>query len=371
MGKFLFAIKWFLLLIAAAIVLFICIIFIARIKNAIKIKIVSKVGIQENSYVEIGGIKQYLQIRGENTNNPIIFFLHGGPGNPNAFFSPYYQKSLEEDFTFVNWDQRGSGRTFFENPDMNFETDLSPDILLNDIDEIIDYLTDRFKQSKIILMGHSWGTVLGSKYCLKYPDKVSVYIGIGQSIDVLKGEEFAVKKAIDMAQVDDQKKMQDIWDKVSQQKDVNMDFFMDFLELRKLSAKYLTCKSEMSLVKLLWLYFTSSEMSRKDLKFFFMNSNLENRIKYAAMLDEYVFFNFDLNEYPKNYQVPVYFISGECDWMPPHIMLEDYLESITAPDKGLFLIEKAGHLPFLDNPEVFCDVVRDLLKVRLDIGEKM
>ncbi|MGF7060665.1 alpha/beta fold hydrolase [Brassicibacter mesophilus] len=372
MENVLYLIRGLIISIAILIALIICIIFIARLINSNKIKIISKNGVQQNLYVEIGEIKQYIQIRGENENNPIILFLHGGPCNPNAYIAPYYQKALEQDYTFVNWDQRGSGRTFFENPNMNFETDISPDILINDIDEIVSYLTNRFGQNKIILMGHSWGTVLGTQYCLKYPEKVSAYIGIGQNINAMKGEELAVKTAIDMAQSDGKieyiKELHDTWNKVSQQKNINLEFMTNFIEMRKLIAQYLTCNEEMSLVKIMWLYLTSSEMSLRDLKFFLKNSNLKNRFQYAVMLDEYVFYNFDLNEYSKNYQVPVYFISGDSDCIPPHIMIEEYFNSIIAPDKEIFLIEKAGHLPFLDNPEAFCNVVGEILKVRLNIS---
>ncbi|GKX29480.1 proline iminopeptidase [Vallitalea longa] len=372
MENVLYLVRGLVISILILIVIIICIIFIARRINANRIKITTENGMQQNLYVEIGKIKQYLQIRGKDKNNPIILFLHGGPGNPNAYIAPYYQKTLEKSFTFVNWDQRGSGRTFFENPHMNYKTDISPEIMINDIDEIISYLSNRFGQKKIILMGHSWGTVLGTQYCLKYPDKISAYIGIGQSINAMKGEELAFKTAIDMAQSDSKieyiNNLQDTWNKISRQKNVNKEFMMDFIKMRKLIAQYLTCSDEMSPIKTMWLYFTSSEMSLRDLKFLLKNSNLDNRFKYGVMLDEYVFFHFDINEYPKNYQVPVYFISGDSDCIPPHIMIEEYFNSITAPDKKMFLIKKAGHLPFLDNPKDFCEVVEEILKGRLNIN---
>lgn len=164
------------------------------------------------------------------------------------------------------------------------------------------------------------------------------------------------------------KELQDIWNKVSQQKNISLEFTMNFIELRKLTARYLACNEEMSLVKTIWLCLTSSEMSLRDLKFFLKNSNLKNRFQYAVKLDEYMFYSFDLNEHSKNYQIPVYFISGDSDCITPHIMIEEYFNSITAPDKEIFLIEKAGHLPFLDNSKAFCNVLGEIIKGRLNIS---
>lgn len=348
------------------IIVLVALIFCIRTINAKKNKITSENGIQQNLYVDIGKIQQYLQIRGEDDNNPVILFLHGGPCNPNAYIAPYYQKSLEKNFTIVNWDQRGCGRTFYANPDMDYNKEISINILINDIDEIVTYLSSRFRQEKVIIMGHSWGTVLGTQYCLKYPEKVNAYIGIGQCISVMKGEELAVNKAIDTAQannnIQDLKKMKDLWKAVSQQKKMSLEFVTDFITMRKLIAKYLSCNDDMPLFKTMWLYLTSSEMSLTDIKFFFKINNFKNRLKYASMLDEYVFYEFDLQQYSSDYQVPVYFISGESDCIPPLTVVEEYLDSITAPDKGMFLVEKAGHIPFLDNAEAFCGIVLKILK---------
>ncbi len=62
--------------------------------------------------VEIGGIDQYIMIRGRNINNPILLFLHGGPGYSQISYARKYQEELEDGFIVVNWDQRGSGKSF-------------------------------------------------------------------------------------------------------------------------------------------------------------------------------------------------------------------------------------------------------------------
>ena len=144
-----------LIMVAFLILCFLSIVIIGilRIRNANKSKINTDNGIQENIYVEIGGIEQYLQIRGEDKDNPVILWLHGGPGFPLTYLSYYYQTGLEDDYTIVCWEQRGCGRTYYRNEPTE---DVSVDILLSDMDELIDYLRERFGEERIIIIGQSY-----------------------------------------------------------------------------------------------------------------------------------------------------------------------------------------------------------------------
>lgn len=177
------------LLIALLIVFF-------RIRNSLQSKIDADMGIQENIYITIGGIEQYVQIRGENRNNPIILWLHGGPGFPLTYLTYYYQAALEKDYTVVCWEQRGCGRTFYRNEENG---NLTIEQLLVDTDNVIDYLRERFGQEKIIIIGQSWGTVLGMDYINIHPEKVAAYIGVGQVTDFSQGKIYAADNAVQMA----------------------------------------------------------------------------------------------------------------------------------------------------------------------------
>ena len=141
----------FFVLCAIVLLTFLTIVFF-RIHNSLESKIDTDLGTQENIYVTIGGIEQYLQIRGEDRNNPVILWLHGGPGFPLTYLTYYYQTALEKDYTIVCWEQRGCGRTFYRNKGDN---NLAIEQLLADTDEIIDYLRGRFGKDKIIIMGQS------------------------------------------------------------------------------------------------------------------------------------------------------------------------------------------------------------------------
>lgn len=147
-----------------------------------KYRILSSNGIDEKLFVNINGQNQYVFIRGKDVNNPIILNLHGGPANPDAFFTYEFAKEISEDFTYVSWDQRGCGRTYYKNRNIDSKNDtVDFEQALKDVDELVKYLCTRFKKDKVIIMGHSYGSLLGVSYVSKYPERVERYIGIGQS----------------------------------------------------------------------------------------------------------------------------------------------------------------------------------------------
>ena len=115
--------------------------------------------INEQAFVQIGGIDQWISIRGQNRDNPVILVLHGGPGVSNAPFAPAFIP-WEEDFTVVEWDQRGAGRTFGRNGAQLTGT-LSIDRLTQDGIELTQHLRSRLKKDKVILFALSFGSVIG------------------------------------------------------------------------------------------------------------------------------------------------------------------------------------------------------------------
>jgi proline iminopeptidase len=144
-------------------------------------------GIDDHEAVEIGGIKQWISVRGTNPDNPILLFLHGGPGSPMMAESWTFQRPWEDFFTVVQWDQRGAGQTFSQagrKPDPK----LSIDQMQQDAEQLIVYLEHRYHKRKIFLLGHSWGSVLGMRVAQHRPDLLFAYIGVGQVVNVIKNE---------------------------------------------------------------------------------------------------------------------------------------------------------------------------------------
>lgn len=355
------------LVLVISIVLLIVFLVVSKIVHINKSNIVTEKGIQEAKYIELGGIKQYVQIRGENVDNPIIVFLHGGPGVPMTFLSYYYQRALEDDYTIVNWEQRGCGRTYYENIDNN-KSQLSTENLINDLDELVDYLRFRFNKNKIIIMGHSWGTVLGTRYIKEKPEKVDMYIGISQIINFKDSKILAAEKSIELAKEKNDvdfvneisrrlEKFKNDYENTSNIKGIDLD---NYSKLVQLNLKYTMSGKEMGALKQSFLFMTSPDVNMKDFKWSFMGT--EKLFDLEEPLMNSLFFDFDLNNEDANYEVPVYFISGDSDWTIPYVETENYYKRVQAPKKSMVIVKDAGHAVMLDNRDEFCKSIKNILK---------
>ncbi len=162
-------------------------------------RIVAPEGIQETWKARIGDIDQWINVRGQDRGNPVILFVHGGPASPLTPTLWEFQRPLEEYFTVVNYDQRGAGKTFLANdPDKVADT-LHIDRYIDDAIEVAEYVRKRYGKDKVILMGHSWGTVVGMGAALRRPELFHVYVGIGQVINVRDNERISFEYGLAQA----------------------------------------------------------------------------------------------------------------------------------------------------------------------------
>ncbi len=156
-------------------------------------------GVQENYKVKIGGIDQWVYVRGQDRRNPIILFVHGGPASPMAPAMWMFQRPIEEYFTVVNWDQRASGKTFLETDPETISGSIKVKNYVADAIELAEYINKRYHSKKVILVGHSWGTVVGFKAALTRPDLFFAYVGIGQVINTKDNERLSFEYALSQA----------------------------------------------------------------------------------------------------------------------------------------------------------------------------
>lgn len=351
--------------IIAVIILALLSVFVSRLINSNKNKIDTQNGIQESTYIDIDGMKQYIQIRGENTENPVMIFIHGGPASPMGYVSAYYQKELESELTIINYDQRGCGRTYYAN-DCDANSNIG--LLVDDLNSIVEYAKKRFGKNNVIIAGHSWGTVIGSIYVQKHPENVSCYIGISQITSLYENKLNAAKTALEKDAIkgtEDEQKLTNLINKMSKVKEYDDMPLDDLGQLVSITSKYIACEGEMSGLSQMITGITSPDMNFNDMKWFLSQMDTEKFFAQNKEIMEYAFFGFDIDMLSKNYNVPVYYIAGKGDYAVCQKDIETYYESIEAPDKAFYWIENAGHSMFMDNPKLYCDTIKDILsKIR-------
>jgi pimeloyl-ACP methyl ester carboxylesterase len=142
-------------------------------------------GIAEVAYSRLGGLDQWVLIRGESIANPPLILLHGGPGLSETRFFRRFNAPLEKSFTVVYWDQRGAGESFY--PDIP-RSSMTVEQFISDLDDLVEVVCERLGKTKVVIFGHSWGSALGALYAARFPEKVAAYAGSGQYGDAAAGE---------------------------------------------------------------------------------------------------------------------------------------------------------------------------------------
>jgi proline iminopeptidase len=161
--------------------------------------IVTPHGIERDTTVMIGGIKQAITIRGDDLSNPILLVIHGGPGYVETPLSWWYARGWEEYFTVVEWDQRGAGKTYLLNDPKLVRPTMTPSRMVADTVEVAAWLRQTFHKPKIFVWAHSWGSYLGLELALRHPDWLYAYIGTGQIVNGPESERRAFALARDSA----------------------------------------------------------------------------------------------------------------------------------------------------------------------------
>lgn len=354
---------WLPLLLAGGIFSFVLVLLVGRTLNRQLQRIHGATGVEQAGYMTLGGIEQHVRIRGQNRSNPVIVILHGGPGNPMVGDFYRWERILETDYTLVYWDQRGCGNTYYrkksaEKPTVN--------LLLSDLDELLDQLRDDYGAEKVILVGHSWGTLLGGIYALRHPEKVFAYVSMSQMLDFKESERASAQEAIRRANA--RGKTQDVTameqglvQLMSLQK-LDKSAATALIRFRQKKERYLPPQygQQGLLVRLL-----CPNMTWSNVKWMLNFPQLmeSNEHLYEALVTEP---GLSMYDFGLRYEVPVIMIAGEWDWTTPHAMAQHYFQTLSAPYKAFFTIEGAGHLPFAEKPKVCGDILLKSLAAALE-----
>ena len=150
--------------------------------------ITSPSGIDSLEAVQIGGIQQWIEVRGQNVNNPILVFIHGGPGIAFMPMGSSFQDPWEKYFTVVQWDQRGAGKTYETNDKELLRRTMNVARMEHDAADVVNYLRNRFHREKIFIVGHSWGSMLGLWLAHEHPEWTYAFVGTGQAVSMQENE---------------------------------------------------------------------------------------------------------------------------------------------------------------------------------------
>lgn len=286
--------------------------------------------------ITIGGIPQSIWFRGISTSNPALILLHGGPGTSESALFRHYNSPLEQHFTVVYWEQRGTGRSFHSNipPES-----MSIAQFVRDLDEVVEQVRHRFNKEKVILVGHSWGTVPGIIYASRYPEKVSAYVGIAQVADVPEGRRLSYDFAMSEA------KNRGNAQAVSELKAIGPPPYISVDE-RLTTGKWVerfggTFHASLSTATLMWVALNTDEANLIDL----IKFGQGNRFSLVQLENEIS--RLKLSEHYRSFKVPIFFLLGRYDTHVPAVLAERYFEIIEALCKRLVWFEHSAHnLPF-------------------------
>ncbi|HEY1751291.1 MAG TPA: alpha/beta fold hydrolase [Caulobacteraceae bacterium] len=162
-------------------------------------KIVAPDGVERLEAVRIGGIDQWVSVRGTDRRNPVLIYLHGGPGYVSMPMSWWFGRGWEDYFTVVHWDQRGAGKTYLLNDPAQVAPTLTLERMLADAGELVDWARRTLGHDKVFVLGHSWGTCLGLELARRRPEILHAYLGVGQLADGPESERRGWAFAVDAA----------------------------------------------------------------------------------------------------------------------------------------------------------------------------
>jgi pimeloyl-ACP methyl ester carboxylesterase len=297
--------------------------------------------------IELGGYKQTILIRGKNINNPVLLYLHGGPGSSELPLVRHFNSALESYYTVVLWDQRGAGKSYslFLDPKT-----LTIDQMLKDTYELVNILRNRFNKKKIYLAGHSWGSVLGLTTVHMHPDLFYAYIGIGQAIDFMEGERISLRHVIDIAKEQNNTKALKQLEKLTDYPAINDHWMSDMITERKWLGEFGGIMYGKKGIQDLFFISRPPEFTLFD----FVPFILGNICSLKILWPQIVHYG-DFRKSAPELKLPVYFVTGRHDYNIPFTLTAEYYRNVIAPKKTMVWFERSAHMPNFEEPDKFND----------------
>ena len=318
-------------------------------------------GVQETYRQPVNGVPHWISIRGQDRSNPVILFVHGGPATPTIPSLWQFQRPLEEYFTMVNYDQRGAGKTFREDHSDTVAGTLRIQTYVDDLVAIAEHVRAKLGKQRVLLVGHSWGTIVAMRAALARPDLFHAYVGIGQVIDVRENERVSLEYGLAEARRrgDDEALRE-------------MEALLPYpgttpltreriVAARKWPQHYGGMAAHRDATNL-WFYGAarlSPDYDADDRAAL----NAGSLFTLERVLDEFVEVDFsDVREF----EIPVVMFMGRHDYTTPSQLTADWLEAVEAPFKRGVWFERSAHMVPWEEPGKtlvsLLEVVRPLVR---------
>jgi len=314
-------------------------------------RITSPNGIQDGRFVRINGREEWVTLRGENRDNPVILFLHGGPSEANSPFVGFY-RPFEKDYVFVQWDQPGAGKTYIRAGSR--QPKLTLDGMADDGIAVAEQLRDTLHKPRIILIGQDWGAFLGLQMIRKRPDLFQAFVGTGQAVSWL-GEQapqyqYTLRRA---AAAHDQKTLDGLGK-------IGPPPYRSLAAYRKFGDYFGAYWSHQDLAAVQQLkvsLYLSPELSWSEM------FGWAKALRSGEETLTPVMMGIDLRTADRRFPVPVFFIQGADDLITPASMVADYEASLQAPATRLDVVPGAGHMVMWQQPAAFLALLRQDLEL--------
>lgn len=300
-------------------------------------------GIDEKGFITVGGIPQWVTVRGRDLDNPLLLVLHGGPGSAMSLLAHKAFAGWENDFTVVNWDQRGAGKTFGKNG-KGRSGKLTIGRMVVDGVELAEELKRRFPGRPLILLGWSWGSLLGVEMIRARPDLFAAYLGVGQVVDMPRGEQLSYFGAIDRLRAKGEER------KAQTLEAIGPPPYPSIKALRKQRNLLISTmpKAERRVFRRMFLDMAFApdgrliDVAQAIQGLMFSVKGLWDQVSQWRMAEG----GYD-------FAVPMVVIQGELDLQTPTALVTETFPKITAPSKELVVLEGAGHVALITHAEEF------------------
>ena len=322
-----------------------------RIANTVRIG--SANGINEAKFIKVNGAEEWITIRGDNKDNPVILFIHGGPSEANSPFVDFYIP-FEKNYVFVQWDQPGAGKTYIAGG--NHQPKLTTDSISADGIAVAEYVEAELHKPKMVLIGQDWGGLLGVRMIEQRPDLFSAFVGTGQIVSMYGAQNVQYQTALSRATANHDQKMLEALRQVGPPPYRTLDIYGDFQDCCR--NPFWPADDIAAINRMKGALMVSPSLSISEAYGWTQGLRTGEQQLDTMLLETGV----DLRKKQTEFSVPVFFIQGENDNVTPTSLVADYISMIVAPGKKLDVVPNAGHFVMWTHPVEFLDRLGEELR---------